>query len=236
MINVTVWNEFKITSAATDGGRRVVYIEEMLFNSLLFAFGLPVFSVIPICTVGYVMAKYKFKFNKVLMFTIVLLMTMPSIGGVSGELAMLKALNLYDTFVGLCCLKFTFATTWCLIYYSAYEGISWDYAEAVFIDGGNHFTVFFKIMLPFVKGLNVTFFILMMMSHWVDYSLSMFYCPSMTNLAYGLYYAKFALPALQRETTSFAASFMLALPTVVIYIALSDVLMGEHMQMGGLKG
>ena len=233
---VTVWKELKFMSAATDGGRRVVYIEEMLFNSLAFAFGLPIFSIIPICSVGYVMAKYKFRFNKVLMFLIIMVMTMPSIGGVSGELAMLKVLNIYNTYLGLACLKFTFATTWTLIYYAAYEGIPWDYAEAVFIDGGNHFTVFFRIMLPFVRSFNITFFILMMMSHWVDHNLSLYYCPSMPGLAYGLFYAKFSLPAIQRETTSFAASIMLAIPTIIIYVSLSNVLMGEHMQIGGLKG
>lgn len=229
-------NELKIKTPTATGGSRYIYIEEMLFNSLLYAFGLPICSVIPVCTIGYVMAKYKFKFNKILMFCIVAVMTMPTIGGVAGELAMLKALNIYDTFFGMCCLKFGFATTWCLIYYSAFEGVSWDYAEAVFIDGGNHFTVFFNVMLPFVKSFNITFFLLMLMSHWVDYNLSMFYMPSRPNLAYGLYYAKFTLPAIQRETVTFAASFMLALPTILLYVFLADTLMGEHMQLGGLKG
>lgn len=35
-----------------------------------------------------------------------------------------------------------------LVMYAFYKNISWEYAEAALIDGANHFTVFFRIMIP----------------------------------------------------------------------------------------
>ena len=233
---VTVFNEMKITSMASDGGRRVIYIEEMLTNSLLMSFILPIASIIPACTVGYVMAKYDFKFNKVLMGTIIMLMTLPSVGGVAGEIAILKLIGLYDSFFGLVALKFFFTGSWTLVYLSAFEGISWDYAEAVFLDGGGHFTAFFKVMVPFTLPFHTTYYIMLMIGNWASYGYTLYYTPSIVNFAYGLYWAKFAIPKLQRETVYFASSFLLVIPVAATFLIFSDKMMGDGIRLGGLKG
>jgi raffinose/stachyose/melibiose transport system permease protein/N-acetylglucosamine transport system permease protein len=56
-----------------------------------------------------------------------------------------------------------------LIVYAFYKGISWNYAEAAFIDGANNFQVYFKIMfrmaLPAISVLFITGFI----GRWNEY-------------------------------------------------------------------
>ena len=44
-----------------------------------------------------------------------------------------------------------------LLLYGAFKSLPWDYAEAVFIDGGNDYTAFFKMYLPMILPTVSTF-------------------------------------------------------------------------------
>ena len=57
-----------------------------------------------------------------------------------------------------------------LMMYGFFNSISWSYAEAVFIDGGGHFTVFFKIMLPLAFMPMLTIAIISFIGCWNVFS------------------------------------------------------------------
>lgn len=69
--------------------------------------------------------------------------------------------------------------------YGFFKNVSWTYAEAAFVDGGGHFTVFFRIMLPLAIGPIVTLFVVSAIGHWNDYMTMILYIPSYPTLASG---------------------------------------------------
>jgi ABC-type glycerol-3-phosphate transport system permease component len=118
---------------------------------------------------------------------------------------------------------------------SFFQGVSWEYAEAVFIDGGGHFTVFFKVMLPQAIPVALVFFINNFLAQYTDYMSKLLYMPSFVTIAVGLYYESMLLPRIGETPIYFAALFMSCIPILAIYIFLGKRMM-TSMNIGGLKG
>ena len=110
------------------------------------------------------------------------------------------------------------------------------YAEAAFIDGASHFTVFFRIMLPLVKTTFAALMLLSFISFWNDYYTPMIYLPSMPTLSYGLYYYSHSSGQGQSLIPMQLAACMIAsFPIMILFLALRKRLMGS-LTLGGLKG
>ncbi len=122
-----------------------------------------------------------------------------------------------------------------LIYYGFFKSISWNYAEAVMIDGGGPFTIFFKIMLPQTVPMMATFFITGSINVWNDYSTVMLYLPSYPTLASGLFEFKSLATHLIDYPVYFAGLIISMIPTIILFATCSGRIMGT-VSIGGLKG
>ena len=118
--------------------------------------------------------------------------------------------------------------------YAFFKSVPWSYAEAVFIDGGNHFTVFFRIMLPLAMPMVTTLFILSAIAGWNDYTTPMLYFPSFPNVAMGLYMVSQTLTR-GDMSTYYAALVITTVPVVALFAGFSDKIMKNY-SIGGLKG
>ena len=122
-----------------------------------------------------------------------------------------------------------------LILYGVFKNISWSYAEAVFVDGGGHFTVFFKIMLPQALTPMLALAILSGIGEWNDYLTPLLYLPDFPTVASGIYQIKLE-SASRGDTPSYFAGLTLSVaPVLVLYACFSDTIM-KNFNMGGLKG
>ena len=131
--------------------------------------------------------------------------------------------------------------TWCsgigfgfLMQYSAWKSLSWNYAEAAFIDGASHFQVFFHIMLPLIKPIMSALFVVNFITQWGEYMDTILYMDEWPSLGYMIY-------ALQNQAKYFGMPLYLAvivvamIPTISIFIAFQETIM-QNMTTGGLKG
>lgn len=232
---LTAFAEIKVKIKA-GAGVRTVYFEEMLLYSLLYSgVGGLIVTVVPMCT-AYLVAKYPYKFSKVLYTVVIIVMIMPIVGSLPSEIQMAKALHFYDSFLGMMVMKCTFLGMYFLVFYATFKSLSWEYAESAFIDGAGHFTVMFRIMLPLVKTTMFCVFLLNFIAYWNDYMTPMIYLPSYPTAAYGLYYMKFALTSsFGTETMQLAACFVLALPLIILFLIFQKKLIG-NLTVGGIKG
>ena len=119
--------------------------------------------------------------------------------------------------------------------YGFFKNVSWSYAEAVFIDGGGHYTVFFKIMLPQALGPIATLFIMSFIGNWNDYMSVIMYLPSYQTLASGLYTYRAVQTRSVNFPEYFAGLLVSMLPILLLFSLFSDVIM-KNMSVGGLKG
>ena len=216
---------------STDG------IFSMLINTLIYAgIGAFLHSFIP-AIMGYMCAKYKNVVAGFLYALNLIVMIIPLVGTQSATISVLRALNLYDNYAGILCLKFTFMGTYFIVFHGYFEGLPDSYSEAAEIDGASQFQILLSIILPLTWKMIATVFLIQFVALWNDYQTAMLYMPTHPTLAYGVYFLSIGS---NKGTFAFvpaktASCMMLAIPILIIFIIFKDKLMG-NVTMGGIKG
>ncbi len=117
--------------------------------------------------------------------------------------------------------------------YSFFKSLSWEYAEAAFVDGANHYKVFFKIMLPMALPSIAALFIMSFITGWNDYESTMLYMGGRPNLSYAVYFIGEYNPG---DVPAYMAGVIISLiPMLVLFSLFQNTIM-EKVHLGGLKG
>ena len=235
-----VFNNFK-TFKYVDGGTQTVYFEEMFLNSLLYAGGGALMQTLCTAIVAYLTAKYDNTCSKIVHYTVIVTLTLPIVGNLASMLQVTKALNLFDSIVGSWIMKFGFNNIYYLIFYAFFKKISWEFAESAFLDGGSHYTVFFRIMLPLAMPLMATVFLLNFIQYWNDFETPYMFLPNHTTAGIMLYMSiiggggSWAGEGVIALTSQLAAAFLVFLPIFVLFLVFRNKIMG-NLSEGGIKG
>lgn len=205
----------------------------MIFNSVWYCVLSLAVNMFFSCCTGYVLSKYKFRGRDAIYATAILCMTLPILGTGGATYTFYYTTCMYDTIFYVIYSSLGSFGMRFLMMYGFFKGVSWDYAEAVFIDGGSDYTVFFKIMLPLAFPMILTLSITGFIGLWNSYEALMIYLPSYPTLAVGMY--QVAENYVGKEPVYYAAMIVSLVPVVTIFIAFSDLIM-NNMSIGGLKG
>ena len=184
---------------------------------------------------AYALSKYKFKANGFIYGVAIFSMTIPVVGNMGASFKLMSDLNIYNTpwYVILTCFSGTGFNF--LILYGVFKNISWSYAEAVFVDGGGHFTVFFRIMLPQTFTPMLALAVVAAIGCWNDYMTPLLYLPDFPTVASGIYQIDLEFSRIGDIPATFAGLVISILPMLVLYAACSNIIM-KNFTMGGLKG
>ncbi|MHB1452726.1 MAG: carbohydrate ABC transporter permease [Saccharofermentanales bacterium] len=196
-----------------------------------------VISVMIPSGIAYVVAKYKFTGKNFIFNLSIIGFLIPSIGTLGALFKFLVDVKLYDTFLGLFVLYSGGFGMGFLIMYSFYKGVSWEYAEAAFIDGANDWAVYYRIMIPLAKPGLVALAIMSAINVWNDYFTPFMFVPSEEKytVSVGLYYLFLKQQYEADWTTLFAAVFISSLPIFIVYILFQEKIV-NNLTTGGLKG
>ena len=206
----------------------------MFFNSLWYTAIVVGEGVFFSACTGYSLSKYRFRLKNVIYTVAVVSMTIPVVGTLPASFRLSSFLGIYNTPlqpIVTCAGGFGFNF---LIMYAFFKNMPWSYAEAVFIDGGNDFVVFFKVMLPMAVGPIVTLSIIAAISCWNDYTSIILFMPSYPTVASGLYYVHLNMFN-KYPTIYYAALFISMVPILVLFSIFSEQIM-KNVSVGGLKG
>ena len=216
-------------------GLREVGLLEMVFHTFWTA-TIPSFLVcFAQASVGYVCARYKSVFTRIMESICLIVLVIPIYGSTGMFMKLIQWLGLYDNWFLVIATAFQGFGMSLFILKGFFQGVSWEYAEAVFLDGGGHFTVFFKVMLPQAIPVLIVFFLNNFLAQYSDYMTKLLYMPSYVTIAVGLYYESMLLPRMGETPIYFAALFLSCIPIMLIYIFFSKRMM-TSMNIGGLKG
>ncbi len=205
----------------------------LTMNSVMYAVGGAFFLAVTPCIVAYCCQKFPFKFSKFIEALVYIVMIVPIVGNTASSIQMTHSLGMYDTMWGHYLMKCSFLGIYFLVYHAAFEAIPDDYMEAVYMDGGGHFTIFFKIMLPLVSKQILTVFILQFVLLWSDYTGVLYYLPSLPTLSIAL--LNFGELASTTVPMQLAACMLTSIPGLALFAKFSDQFMGS-LQTGGVKG
>jgi len=208
----------------------------MLWNSIWFTAVGSFFTVFMPTMTGYLLSKYHFKGRDFIYGLAIMLMTIPIVGTTGSSLRFAADIGVYNTpwYV-------IYSTLGCglgshfLVYYGFFKSVSWSYAEAVQIDGGGHFTIFFKIMLPQAIPIMMTFAITDSIARWNNYMTILMYMPDYPTLSSGLYSFQTLMRRFADWPVYFAGLVLSVIPPVIIFAVFSDRIM-QSISIGGLKG
>ena len=205
----------------------------MLFNSLWFTFGGLIISLIVSACTAYVLAKYKFRGSQAIYATALFIMIIPIMGSLPANYKLMSDLGLRNSPLFLITFTGGFGFNF-FILHSYFRNLPWSYAEAAFIDGGGHFLVFFRIMIPLALGPVVTLFVVAFVQNWNDYMTMILYLPSYPTLASGLYTFQANSQRLVNWPVYYAGLLISLIPVLVLFAFCSDIMM-RNMNVGGIK-
>lgn len=208
---------------------------DMLFNSLWTTIVSSALTCFVSCVTGYCVSRYNFKARNLIYAIAIFCMTVPIVGTAGAYYRLIGKLGLYDNPLLVVVNNLSSWGMYFLIMYGFFKNISWSYAEAVFVDGGGHFTVFFKVMLPQAIGPIAMMFIMTAIGNWNNYESILLYLPSHQTLASGLYIFRAVQTRSVNYPMYFAGLFVSMVPIIVLFSIFSDIIM-TNVSVGGLKG
>lgn len=218
-----------------DGKLVSVYLEELLLNSFLYILGCALAATIAPAIVAYATSRFNFRFNVVLDGIVIVTMVLPIIGQDAALIQMTKTLGIYDTMIGMYFMKFMFLGFNYLLFKSSFRGVDKAYAESAQLDGASELRVMLSINFPMITNIFVIVFTIQLMGFWADWTTPLIYMPHSPTVAYALYELQFTSdPLLTFKPLQFAACILASIPTLVIFLAFRDKIMGG-VAFGGLK-
>ncbi|MBO5049028.1 MAG: carbohydrate ABC transporter permease [Oscillospiraceae bacterium] len=116
-----------------------------------------------------------------------------------------------------------------------FKSLSWEYAEAAFIDGASHYQVFFKVMLPMAKPSISALFIMQFISGWNDYESTLLYMQDYPNLSFAVYAYEEVGKYMGNIPAYFAGVLISLVPILILFVLFQNTIM-EKVHLGGLKG
>ena len=208
---------------------------KFILNTLMYAGGTAFFAALAPCIMGYLCAKFKYKFSGVIYTFVLFVMVMPIVGNTTAVITLMRRFSIYDTIWGMWLKGATFANTYFLIFFAFFSGVSDTYAEAAYLDGASYGKVMWTIYMPLAIKTITTVFLLQFVALYNDYNTSLVYIPTHPTLAYAVWYFSRGMDGGAENTPrNFAAAMTLALPMVLLFAIFKKKLMGD-ISVGGIK-
>jgi ABC-type glycerol-3-phosphate transport system permease component len=152
------WGNFKTMIEKIPIGRSLI-------NSLLVAMVTTGLVIITGSTVGYALAKMRFKGRQLIFYVIVFTMSLPfQITLIPNYITMVN-LHLVDTFLALI-IPFAVSAFAILMFRQAFQGLPQALIDAARMDGCNEWQIIFRILWPNIKPTLVTVVILTFIGSW----------------------------------------------------------------------
>lgn len=215
---------------------QIGHFQRYFMNSLFVALTSVVFVVLVSAMMAYAFARFTFPGRELIFYTILLVLMVPNIVGIIPQFLLAKTLGLRNSLWGL------------IIFYVAsmvpfntfllrgfFETLPRELEDAVLIDGGTHFTIFFKMVLPLSKPALATVAIFSFLGFWDEFILALTFIddaskrtlPIAIATLHGQYGTDWGLV--------FAASLIALVPVITVFVSLQRYFVGG-LTAGAFKG
>lgn len=231
----TTWTIKNYVEAFNASASTKTSIVESIWNSIWMSTLSTLLGLAASSLTAYVVSKYRFKASGFIYGLVILIQVIPLVGGVAGMYELIwGTLQIGDNPFLIWPIWFGGFGFSFLMLYSAFKSVPWSYAESAFIDGAGHFQTFLHIMLPAVKPVLASLFVVNFISAWNDYMTAYLYMPSYAPLALSVYLL--SDDATRISYPAYLAVIIISIiPTIILFISFQKLIM-ENTTTGGLKG
>lgn len=208
----------------------------MAINSLIFVATFSIGNIFASCMVAYALTRYHFKGRNFLRVFALVVQMIPIYGSGTAAYELLYNLGMVDNLAllwisGSSGFDYTY-----LLASSYFMIVSWEYAEAAFIDGAGNWYVFVRIMFPMILPPILIMWLNNVVQLWNDYMTPMLYLPNFPTLSSGIYELKSTASFIKGGMTVYFAGMIVAfVPVSILFIFLQNKIRSINLD-GGLKG
>ena len=206
----------------------------MLWNSVWRTVTSSVLSIMASSMVCYILVFYRSKMTKFIYNLGLFVSVLPVYGSAGSSYRLMYNLGLINNPLNMF-LSVTLYGGYFFYMYAFFKSLSWDYAEAAFVDGAGHFTVFFKVMFPMALPSVSALFIMSFIAGWNDYESTLLHMNKYPNLAYGVYAFSENQKYVANMPGLFAGVLITLIPVLILFLIFQNTIM-ERVHLGGLKG
>lgn len=221
-------NAFKLTVPNSE-----LKLPGLFGNTLFFVVMNVGISMFFNCLSAYVVAKYNYKIMDTIHSVALILLIVPQFGSLAAMYRFYVDSGLYNTYTGVILLSLNFFSASFLFLHAFFRNLSWEYAEAAFIDGAGHWQVFLRIMMPMSIPIIGALGILSVIGTWNDYFTVFMYAPEKATIGVGLHALSGNIRG--QYPSLFAAMVMSLIPIIIVFIIFNKTIM-ENVSFGGVKG
>ena len=194
----------------------------LLFINTVIISGLSVIgSVLSSMLVGYGLSRIRFPGRRIWFYIFIGSIFVPPMIGLIPVVRLMINLNLYDTWFPLILPSWLGNPVFIFLFYQYSMSIPLSFDEAAKIDGANHWTIFWRIMVPLTRPIWITMAILAFQASWNDYLSPLVYLVSDDKFTLSLGMASFAGNFAGVATTQYnyfmAANVLYMLPPLVLF-------------------
>lgn len=235
---VTALAELYVNVKAADGSLIPYGLFNMYLNTILYAVGCGFLSTLVPCFTAYLTGRFNYKFSGVIVGIVIVTMSLPIVGSTPSSLQLARSLGLYNKVWGLWIMSAHFQMgIHFLVFHEAFRSFPDAYKEAAEIDGANNLQVMFRILMPLVKNVFFTVFLLRVIGYWNEYQTALLYMPAFPTISYGLYIFTFVNTdnTLCNVPMKLTCAFLVALPIFVVFCIFQNRIM-SNLSIGGIKG
>jgi ABC-type glycerol-3-phosphate transport system permease component len=224
-------NNFRDLTVALSGS--AVPFLRYIFNSGLITVATVVLSVVLSCMASYAIVKINIPGSKVITFVVISALMFSSHVTTIPTYLIINALKLVNSPLALIIPKI--ASPFALFLVMQFTGQLPDpLLEAARVDGANHWTIFWKIVMPFLAPAWSTLAVFSFVSNWNDFISPLIYITSEAKKTLPLALQSISTGGLSRMGATAATTFLMMAPTIIIFtVAQKKVI--QTMAHSGIK-
>ncbi|MCL4466900.1 MAG: carbohydrate ABC transporter permease [Chloroflexi bacterium] len=198
-------------------------------NSLAVAVTTTVLSVLFSAMLAYAFARFEFGGKEIIFYCILFSLMIPGIVLILPQFLLAKSLGLRNTLWGLVCVYVaTSIPLNTFLLRGFFEQFPRELEDAALMDGGDHFTVFFRLVLPLSKGVLATVSIFSFLGAWDElvWALTAIDQTSKRTLPVAIAIFQGGQHATQWGLV-FAASLIAVAPVILVFLMLQRYFVGD---------
>ncbi|TFG61815.1 MAG: carbohydrate ABC transporter permease [Spirochaetales bacterium] len=216
----------------------VVNLKSYFLNSILITFS-SIIVLTFICTpAAYVLSRFKFRFSKALNTLFIAGMGIPYQLLLIPLYKIMVGIKLTDSLFGLGLVYVSLSIPFTTYLLSGFlRSLPSELEDSAMVDGCGEISTFWRIIFPLSQPSIITAAILNFIFLWNEYMLDLIFITRETKrtISLGLYSIQSAMMFTADWVGLFAAVVIVMLPTVLIYILLSEKVM-KGITLGAVKG
>jgi multiple sugar transport system permease protein len=190
------------------------------FNSFVVTLSSTLLMMVTAILVGYALAKLKFKGSRLINNIILFQMFYPAVILLIPLFLIIRYFGMYDTYWAMILPKAV--NLWAIFMYTNFfRSIPDELIEAAKMDGAGQLTIIARIVLPMSKSITTIIFLFLFMERWVELLWDMLVVNSENMLTLNVLLAQMFGPYGAFPGPMYAASVLLTLPILVLFIIFS---------------